>query len=80
MWIGRTQTHLPTLRKDGLGRRETGWGKGVRREREGIGWGGGEASMQAEHLPSAPAGEVIGGAAMVLVVVVVLLLLTEAES
>jgi len=31
MWIGRTQTHLPTLRKDGLGRRETGWGKGVGR-------------------------------------------------
>jgi len=35
--------------------------------------------MQAEHLPSAPAGKVIGGAAMLLVVVVVLLL-AEAES
>ena len=36
--------------------------------------------MQAVHLPSAPAGEAIGGAAMLLLLVVVVVLLAEAES
>lgn len=36
--------------------------------------------MQAVHLPSAPAGEAIGGAAMVLLLVVLVLLLAKAGS